>query len=395
MNIQYSNSKAQKQQHIKVLNCIQEIIQNRNQHQALSITEPSSIDHGDWMIDSTELINTKSDYFRISLYETGTNSTRFLITQQQQALVLLVAAEIQGELCVLLNTRYEPGLIDSVNYTTTIQSTPNNFLRQHGGKETPFLELAANPSAYGCVLLDTENYDWGDLYLSKTKRFLIVKVDQVAPPPPGFIWVTKNALSHMAAVDHLITNDLRVCIPTLDINTTINAPSTTPPSIPQKVVIKHLFDHETRDTGGAHIKFFRTQTAVREVATWIQPLMAGCPSRKIKLTFKEENGSRLYAVVQASQFGLLGKRIWFPADIATADPYRSVSTSAEGGRFWRQAIHIQLLKFNEEASTTINKESETVWVCEKQLLTMIATPLATSLELRMALSLLQSDAGGL
>lgn len=388
MSTQYVSSETQKEQNIKVLGCIQEIIQNRTQHQALSTTEASPLDHGDWTIDSTELINKKSDYFRISLYETGTNSTRFLITQQQQALVLLVVAEIQGELCVLLNTRYEPGLIDGVNYTTTIQSTPNNYLRQHGGKETPFLELAAHPSAHGCVLLDTENYDWGDLYLSKTKRFLIIKVDQAAPPPPGFIWVTKNALTHMAIVDHLITNDLRVCIPSLDINPTINAPTTTPPAVPpQREVIKRLFDHETRDTSGAHIMFFRTQTTVREVAAWVQPLLADCPFRTIKLTFKEENGSRLYAVIQASQFGLLGKRVWFPADIATAGPYRSVSTSAEGGRFWRQAIHIQLLKLNDEASTAIDNDSGAVWVSEEQLLTIIATPLATSLELRMALSL--------
>ncbi|WP_346841267.1 NDP-hexose 2,3-dehydratase family protein [Metapseudomonas otitidis] len=379
---------SQKKHNIQALDCIQEIIQHRNQYLALSITEPSPRDHGDWTIDNLDLINTKSDYFRISLYETEKNKTCFLITQKQQALVLLVVSEIQGTLCALLNIRFEPGLIDNVNYTTTIQSTPNNYLRQHGGKGTPFLELAVNPEKHGCVLLDTENYDWGDLYLSKKKRFLILKLDQATPPPPGFTWVTKNALKRMAAVDHLITNDLRVCIASMDRNEPVRTPANTPAVVPQGLVIKHQFDYETRDADGLHIQFFRTQTSVREVTTWIQPLLAGCPPKQIRFVFKEDKGSKLYAVTQSSQFGLVGKRVWFPADIGNAAPCRSVFTSAEGGRLWRQLIHIQLLKLDREAGNAVNCESEVVWVSEKQLMAMIASPLETSLELRMALSLI-------
>lgn len=375
----------------EIIDSIEQLLNYKGTHQALSTTEPCVIDTGDWQINDLELLNTKSDYFRISLYKNETNATRFLITQCQPALVMLLLTEVEGKLCALLNIRYEPGLIDSVNYTTTIQSTPNNYLRQHGGKETPFLEFVKNPQDYGTVLFDTENYDWGDLYILKRKRYLIIKVNNYVAPPSGFFWVTRQTLVQMATQDQLITNDLRVCIPLLDIETPASIPGEVSLDKAQKTIAKLPFNYETFDSEGIHIRFFRARTRAREVATWTQPLLAGYKSRQINLTFKENAGSRQYALTRASQIGLLGRTVWFPAEVAAADVCSSVCTSAEGGRFWRHAIHIQLLRLTTDINAADENE-KIVWVSEKQLLDMIATPLATSLELRMALSLVDLTA---
>lgn len=375
-------------EHIELVDSISRLIDYKNDYQAFSSTATGVVEHGDWAIHNLELINTKSDYFRISLYDAGRNTMQFLITQQQQALVMLLVAEIEGVLCALLNTRYEPGLIDSCNYTTTIQSTPSNYLRQHDGKETPFLDFAMNPKAHGCVLLDTENYDWGDFYVSKKKRFLIIKINQAIRTPPGFFWVSKDTLKMMATKDHLITNDLRVCIPLLSMNLPVSTLSQVQVTESYKEITKLPFDFETQDTAGAHIKFFRTQSTVREVAAWTQPLLASCQPKKIKLTFKEDSGSRLYAIVHKSQFGLLGNRVWFPVEVANAKPYHSVLTCAEGGRFWRLLIHIQLSRLEEASGAGTDMESGIFWFSEQQILSMIASPLETSLELRMAFSLI-------
>lgn len=157
---------------IGALDSLEQLLYFKNKNQALSKTELCITETGNWQISDLDLVNAQSDYFSVSLYKTDPRGTRFLITQNQPALVMLVMAEVDGKSYALLNLRYEPGLIENINYTATIQSTPNNYLRQHGGKETPFLELAVSPQKHGAVLLDTENYDWGGFICFEEKKIL-------------------------------------------------------------------------------------------------------------------------------------------------------------------------------------------------------------------------------
>ncbi len=377
---------------ISIFDNLEQLLHYKNQSQALSKTEPCITETGDWQITDLDLVNAQSDYFSISLYKTDPHGTCFLITQNQPALVMLVMAEVDGETYALLNLRYEPGLIENINYTATIQSTPNNYLRQHGGKETPFLELAVSPQQHGAVLLDTENYDWGDLYVLKKKRYLILKINNLLVPPIGFFWVTQDVLVQMARHDQLITNDLRVCVPFLHIKAPMNMAAHSPCRAPSRTIAKVPFDYKTVDSDGRYIRFFRAQTRAREVGGWIQPLLVGCKPKHIRLTFKEVGRSKCYALIQSSQVGLLGERVWYPAEIANAEVCQSVFTSAEGGRFWRHAIHIQLLKLTDGTHNSTDEDAQVLWFTKSQLLDLIATPLATSLELRMALSMVDFSA---
>lgn len=221
----------------------------------------------------------------------------------------------------------------------------------------------------------------------KKKRYLILKLNNLLVPPAGFFWVTQDVLVQMAQHDQLITNDLRVCVPFVHIKAPMNVAVHVPYRASSRTIAKVPFDYKTVDSDGRHIKFFRAQTRAREVGGWIQPLLAGCKPKHIRLTFKEVGGSKRYALIQSSQVGLLGERVWYPAEIANAEACQSVFTSAEGGRFWRHAIHIQLLKLTDDTHNSTDEDAQVLWLTKSQLLDMIATPLATSLELRMALSM--------
>lgn len=69
-----------------------------------------------------------------------------------------------------------------------------------------------------------------------------------------------------------------------------------------------------------------------------------------------------------------------------------MKTSAEGGRFWRHAIHIEIAEVENTQKLNDSSEDSIRWVTTAQMSSIIQQPLQSSLELRMAWSLLCSEA---
>jgi oxidase EvaA len=350
----------------------------------------------DWVVEDDCLRNSRTDYFRIGLYATELGRTQFLMEQTQRALVMLLVAEIQGVPAALLGIRTEPGLIGLTNLTATIQSTPSNYLRKHGGKATPFLEVASNPSDFGTVIHDGDDHDWGNYYAQKTKRFLIVRLDAAPVAPDGYVWVALTTLRQLLLADDLITNDLRVCLSPLfhpRRQGAVHPPNQVPAA--EVAPLRRLpLDPGMVDAQGTAISFFRTDTPTREVACWVQPLLVPAKPMTISLIFIRRAGERLFAVERLTQPGLLGRRLWFPA-VATSSSrvVRRLATSAEGGRFWHYRIFIELRESEPARALDEPSPDAVQWLTEAEVSDLVATPLCTSLELRLAWSLVYGDKG--
>jgi oxidase EvaA len=342
----------------------------------------------DWTVDQQKIFNIKSDYFSIGLFQSFSSVPQFLIEQMQPALVLLLITEIEGKECAILNCRFEPGLIGKVNFTSTIQSTPNNYSRSHGGKATTFIEILKDPKVYGEILYNNFHYDWGDYYVSKKKQFLIVRLNKSPKLDFGFCFFPLNELKKLSLEDHLITNDLRACISLIfcAYKNSKNFQNTQPNLTHTKLTnLKSLpLSLELTDSKGNQVSFFKVTSQTREVKSWLQPLLKVRAPKKISLVFKEIQGQKFYAVEQASQIGLLGEKLWFPAEInSNFNIYRKVCTCGEGGRFWHYLIHIEIYKVNENELNA----GHIFWLPEGDLIRIILNPLTSSLELRLALSI--------
>jgi hypothetical protein len=349
------------------------------------------------MLDGGRLRHAQADYFSIGLYDAGGGTHLVMMEQKETALVMLLTAPIGGVPAVLLNLRTEPGLIGLTNLSTTIQSTPSNYLRKHGGKPTPFIEIAANPAAFGAVLYDGAHHDWGDYYVAKTKRFLVVRLDDPVEAPPGFLWVEQAAARRLLAEDNLVTNDLRVSLTLLSErggsdhgHSTSHDDAASAPARLEAL----KFTPGTSDSRGTTVAFFRTRTETREVRSWVQPLLVPGAPLEIDLTFTERKGERLFAIERRTQPGLLGTRLWFPAAAAGGAIVRRVSTSAEGGRFWRFEIVIRVRRLESPEHSPGDSQGRPRWITETELARLVRQPLQTSLELRMAWSLVLAESSG-
>lgn len=358
-------------------------------------TSVSSAANGlpDWVIDDVRLKHAKADYFSVGLYATTQGAPILLMEQKEPALIMLLAAAIEGRESVLLSLRTEPGLIGLTNLSTTIQSTASNYLRRHGGKATPFIEIASAPRSYGAVVYQGEHRDWGDHYCLKTKTFLIVKLATPVEAPPGFCWVDRETARALLLEDHLITNDLRVAIPLMD--AAAQAPTADTDSAlrePGSPPLRSLaYTPGVVDSRGTTVAFFRTHTETREVQSWVQPLLVPKGTLNISLSFVRSASQRWFAVERRTQPGLVGRQCWFPANLAAGQTVRVVSTSAEGGRFWRYPITMRLVDVGSTGEPSDRTRQGVRWMPEEELAELVARPLQSSLELRMAWSLVHAE----
>ncbi len=350
---------------------------------------------GDWVVSHGELVNTRSDFFRIGLYQGAENEYNYLLTQSGGALIVLLMAEQDGQRFALLQFRSEPGTLGVTSLTTTIQSTPNNFRREHGGKATPFLDIVADPTGFGEVIYDGYQFDWGEFYFQKVKRFLVLDLREAVEAPPGFTWVSLNVLCGLMQHDWMVSPDLRACF------THVSGPFQTkseagfgeagaelrPRSVPLAIGALHT------DSNGVGVRFFRCRSSTREVNEWTQPLLCPAREKSICLVYRDEGGQRSYAVSLGTQIGLFNKRLWFPAqEVCGQMSSTGVMTSAEGGRFWRWPIRVSLRAVSE--SDRFDPGSGFEWMSSEQLTNMMSRSLQTSLELRLAWSLVRAGGEG-
>jgi hypothetical protein len=360
--------------------------------QCSELTTVTRVDDGqpEWVFEDGLLKNTRAEYFSISLRQSDSGQGLLMMEQWEPALIVLLVADIDGVESVLLSLRTEPGLIGLTNYSATIQSTASNYLRKHGGKPTPFIEVADDPRSFGAVLYDAEQFDWGHYYVHKTKRFLIVRLSERVPATPGHRWVSLRAARQLLLENHLITNDLRVAL------NHILRPARIPelvgeatPSTPDRSALptSPRLSPAVMDSRGVGLAFFRTDTETREVNSWVQPLLVPSTTMNISFPYFDSGSEKFFGVEKRTQPGLLGRRVWFPATVP-GPATLSVATSAEGGRFWRHSIDIGLQRVgtpSERASGNVE------WLTETEVADLVAAPLQTSLELRMAWSVAAAE----
>jgi hypothetical protein len=73
---------------------------------------------------------------------------------------------------------------------------------------------------------------------------------------------------------------------------------------------------------------------------------------------------------------------------------RRVTTSAEGGLFWRFEIVVRVRRLDSPGKMPEDSQSRTRWITEAELADLVRQPLQTALELRMAWSLVLAESAG-
>jgi oxidase EvaA len=257
-----------------------------------------------------------------------------VIDQPEIGILGLIVKRINGVLHFCLQAKEEPGNINSVQLSPTVQATYSNYTRAHGGSLPKFAEYFLDPAKGRTIFAKLQTED-GGRFLYKSNRNMIVQVadEEMETLPQGFIWVTLRQIGRLLHKDNLIHACTRSILSALIFPAGVTGRGKSPArgvvnradgSSPGEVVqwlddqkaanhflIKRRGLHALRewsmDRDGSYShndgRFFRVvgldvKTSDREVSFWQQPILDNPGTGIIGILTKEENGER-YFLLQA------------------------------------------------------------------------------------------------
>lgn len=353
----------------------------------------------EWTERDGGIVHRRTDFFRVVGQRDSQGVERVLFRQSERALVGLLTAVVDGERHVLLNARAEPGLHGGCQFSTTIQSTPSNYERRHGGAATPLIDMFLTPTVR--VVHDSLQYDWGQYYDAKVKRFLVLEATELLAVEEPLVWVGAAALDDLMREDFAVTGDLRSAVLALDppaLDTTGVGSLPPPPDepsgqAPADVALAELENwrmhaggiDEIRRVQGLSVRYVTTRADSREVSEWSQPLMVVDDDLDVRLPVRPAGDGLECAVQLRSAPGLRGARLWYPAELVAPDSHPPavpvVRASAEGGRFMRHEIRLSAVMAGAD---DVVEGSQ--WIGLSRLHGWSLADRCTSLELRLALA---------
>lgn len=134
-----------------------------------------------------------------------------IINQPEIGYLGFITKEFDGVLHFLLQAKIEPGNVNYVQLSPTLQATKSNYTRAHNGKVPAYLDYFANARP-DQILLDQLQSEQGARFLRKRNRNIIIKVEEEIPLLENFIWVTLAQIKKLMKYDNIVNMDTRTVI---------------------------------------------------------------------------------------------------------------------------------------------------------------------------------------
>jgi oxidase EvaA len=172
-----------------------------------------------WGFDSStgNLCHESGRFFSIEGLEVKTNWrkpetwTQPIINQPEIGLLGIITKKINGVLHFLMQSKIEPGNINYVQISPTLQATKSNYTKVHQGKAPLYLEYFTGEKRIN-VLLDQLQSEQGARFLKKRNRNIIVEVEDDIPLYDDFCWLTLGQIKYLMCYDNLINMDTRTVL---------------------------------------------------------------------------------------------------------------------------------------------------------------------------------------
>ncbi|WP_189932665.1 NDP-hexose 2,3-dehydratase family protein [Streptomyces sulfonofaciens] len=178
----------------------------------------------DWRFDpeSGNLGHTSGRFFTIEGLHVAADGAQGaatwhqpIIHQPEIGILGILAQRFDGELHFLMQAKMEPGNINTLQLSPTIQATRSNYTRVHRGGTTRYLEFFRGPGR-GRVLVDVLQSEQGSWFWHKHNRNIVVEATGDVPEHEDFHWVSLHQLRRLLRTDNLVNMDARTvlsCMP--------------------------------------------------------------------------------------------------------------------------------------------------------------------------------------
>ena len=196
-------------------------IKDLNANTCVNIQECDLDDCASWYYDEAagKVVSKSGKFFSITGMRRVTDEEiafeQPVIIQPEIGYLGILCANIGGVLNFLMQAKIEPGNVNCVQISPTIQATRSNFTRVHGGRTPEYLEIFANRE--GCTTVyDRTQSEQGARFYRKRNRNIILKLDddKVKDFEVGqrFKWMTLGQIKELMKEDNLVNMDTRTVL---------------------------------------------------------------------------------------------------------------------------------------------------------------------------------------
>ncbi|MEU7649341.1 NDP-hexose 2,3-dehydratase family protein [Streptomyces huasconensis] len=138
-----------------------------------------------------------------------------VINQPEVGVLGILVKEFDGIPHCLMQAKMEPGNINGIQLSPTVQATRSNYTGVHGGRRVPYLDYFRN-AARQQVIADVLQSEQGTWFYRKRNRNIVVRTTDEVELLEGFRWLSIGQLHALLAVDDLVNMDARTvmsCLP--------------------------------------------------------------------------------------------------------------------------------------------------------------------------------------
>lgn len=138
-----------------------------------------------------------------------------IINQPEIGILGILVKDFGGLPHFLMQAKVEPGNINGLQLSPTVQATRSNYTGAHCGRAVPYLQYFRDTGRH-TVIADVRQSEQGAWFHQKRNRNMVVEVHEDVDVLDGFCWLTLGQLHRLLAMDDLVNMDTRTvlsCLP--------------------------------------------------------------------------------------------------------------------------------------------------------------------------------------
>ena len=181
-----------------------------------------ALDKWSFTENQSEIIHDSGKFFRIEGIRVKTNFGNIrewdqpIINQPEIGILGIISKIINGTRCFLMQVKMEPGNVNVLQLSPTLQATKSNFTKVHKGKTPEYLDYFVDRSL-SSVLIDQLQTEQGARFLKKRNRNMVVEVKTEIEVKDDFKWLTLAEIKELLTHDNIVNMDARSVISTISL----------------------------------------------------------------------------------------------------------------------------------------------------------------------------------
>jgi oxidase EvaA len=184
----------------------------------------SKLNNWEFNKNSGNLVHSSGKFFSIDGIRVDTNWRNVnsweqpIINQPEVGFLGILTKKFNGVLYFLMQAKIEPGNINLVQISPTLQATKSNYTSVHKGRRPLYLEYF-NGEKKSKVLVDQLQSEQGARFYKKRNRNIIIEAEGEIPISEDFCWLTLGQIKELLNFDNIINMDTRTVISCIDYGT--------------------------------------------------------------------------------------------------------------------------------------------------------------------------------